>query len=81
MKIGISLACFYPMHPEDTVERVSKLGFDTAELFINTFSELDDGYIDTFKKLCDNNNINIYSIHPFTSALENYLFFSPYDRG
>lgn len=80
MKIGISLACFYPMHPEDTVERVSKLGFDTAELFINTFSELDDGYIDAFKKLCDNNNINIYSIHPFTSALENYLFFSPYDR-
>lgn len=80
MKIGISLACFYPEHPENTVERVSKLGFDTAELFINTFSELNEEYIHSFKELCDKNGLKIYSIHPFTSAIESYLFFSPYDR-
>ena len=80
MKIGISLACFYPEHPEDTIKRVTSLGFDTAELFINTVSELEDKYIEFFKNQCDKYGLKIYSVHPFTSALENYMFFSPYDR-
>lgn len=80
MEIGLSLACFYPNHPEDVVSRTSALGFKTAELFINTYSELSDEYIDNFKNICDKNGIKIYSVHPFTSAIENYMFFSPYDR-
>lgn len=80
MKIGISLACFYPEHPEDTIEYATSLGFDTAELFINTYSELSTDYLTLFKKKCDDAGLKIYSIHPFTSAIENYLFFSHYDR-
>ena len=80
MKIGISLACYYPMHPEDTIERIAKLGFDTVEFFVNTFSELSDDYVSALKEKCDKYNLKVYSIHPFTSALENYLFFSQYDR-
>jgi len=80
MVIGISLACFYPEHPEDVVDRVCDLGFKTAELFLNTFSELDVSYIKSFADICDKRGLSIYSIHPFTSALENYMFFSPYDR-
>lgn len=80
MKIGISLACFYPQHPEDTIKYAKDLGFDTAELFVNTISELDSGYISEFKQRCNAEGITIYSLHPFTSALENYMFFSPYDR-
>ena len=80
MNIGLSLASFYPLHPEDAVCKASNLGFKTAELFINTISELDDDYINNFHKLCNKHGIEINSIHPFTSALEIYMFFSRYDR-
>lgn len=80
MKVGISLACFYPEHPEDVIDRVCDCGFEIAEFFLNTVSELDKDYISFFSKKCDKRGLEIYSIHPFTSALENYMFFSPYDR-
>lgn len=80
MEIGLSLACFYPQHPEETVTAARQLGFKTCELFVNTYSELSIGYISSFGRLCEKNGIEIYSLHPFTSALENYLFFSRYDR-
>lgn len=80
MRIGISLACFYPEHPEDVIDRVCDIGFDIGELFLNTVSELEDDYISNFAKRCEKRGLEIYSIHPFTSALENYMFFSPYDR-
>lgn len=80
MKVGISLACFYPEHPEEVVSKVSGLGFDLFELFVNTYSELDVSFIKKISKLCEKYDSHIYSLHPFTSALENYMFFSPYDR-
>ena len=80
MKIGLSLASFYPRHPEDVVPVAHDLGFDTVELFINTYSELDPKYIRTVSVLCEKYGITVYSVHPFTSALENYMFFSRYDR-
>lgn len=80
MEIGISLACFYPEHPEDVIDRVCDMGFNTAEIFLNTFSELDESYIKSVADKCEKRGLNIYSVHPFTSALENYMFFSPYDR-
>ena len=80
MEVGISLACFYPEHPEDVIEKAKSLGFKTAELFINTYSELSDEYIESFKYKCNSSGVQIYSLHPFTSAIENYMFFSPYDR-
>lgn len=80
MKIGISLACFYPEHPENTINTARSLGFNIAELFVNTISELDTSYIGDFSAACERAGLEIYSLHPFTSALENYIFFSRYDR-
>ncbi len=80
METGISLACFYPEHPEDVIDRVCDMGFKTAEIFLNTYSELDDSYIKSVANRCEKRGLSIYSLHPFTSALENYMFFSPYDR-
>lgn len=80
MEIGISLACFYPEHPEEVIAKVSDMGFKVCELFLNTISELDNEYITSFSKSCEKYDLKIYSVHPFTSALENYMFFSPYDR-
>ncbi len=80
MEIGISLACFYPEHPEEVVSKVADMGFKIAELFLNTISEMEYGYINSILKECEKRDLKIYSVHPFTSALENYMFFSPYDR-
>lgn len=80
MKVGLSLACFYPSHPEEVIGTAKELGFDVCELFINTYSELSVDYIRAFRRKCDKAGLRIQSVHPFTSAIENYIFFSRYDR-
>lgn len=80
MEIGMSLACFYPLEPEKAVAIARDLGIKTCEIFLNTFSELEEGYLLDLRKKCDEAGLSVYSIHPFTSAIENYFFFSPYPR-
>ncbi len=80
MEIGMSLACFYPMEPEHALVQAAKLNIGVCEIFLNTFSELDEKYLIALRKDCDRYGIRVHSIHPFTSFLENYLFFSPYPR-
>lgn len=80
MEIGMSLACFYPMEPERAVEEAAALGIHTCEIFLNTYSELEFDYLESLRSSCDRHGIQVYSVHPFTSFLENYLFFSPYPR-
>ena len=80
MEIGLSLDSFYPSHPEQTITLAKDLGFNVCELFINTYSELDTKYIIDFGKRCQKAGLRVHSVHPFTSAIENYMFFSRYDR-
>lgn len=80
MRVGLSLASFYPLEPEKAVPVAKSLDFSIAELFINTNYELSKPYLEMFKSQAMQNNLEIYSVHPFTSALENYLFFSVYPR-
>ena len=80
MEIGMSLGCFYPMEPEYAVLEAAKLNIGVCEVFLNTVSELDEAYLHTVREACDQNHIRIHSVHPFTSFLENYMFFSPYPR-
>lgn len=80
MEIGMSLACFYPMQPEHVVPEAAKLNIKVCEVFLNTFSELEERYIQELKHSCDLHGLHVHSIHPFTSSMENYLFFSPYPR-
>lgn len=80
MQVGMSLACFYPLEPEKAVSKAAEIGVDVCEIFLNTWSELDRTYLSALREACDQSGIRVYSIHPFTSALENYLFFSPYPR-
>lgn len=62
MEIGVSLACFYPRHPEDMIDTACGLGFGVSELFINTYSELQDDYI---RKLRKNRRLPGLRIIPF----------------
>lgn len=80
MEIGMSLACFYPMVPEDVIPKAAALEVKVCEIFLNTFSELKMSYINDLRKACDEQGIRVHSIHPFTSSMENYFFFSPYQR-
>lgn len=80
MEIGMSLACFYPLEPEKAVAEAAALNIRICEIFLNTFSELEENYLHELRGLCDRYDMRVYSLHPFTSFLENYLFFSPYPR-
>ena len=43
--IGISTGCYYPQLTEDIIKNIAETGVSVIELFINTHSEMSDGYI------------------------------------
>lgn len=76
MKIGVSTGCFYPQKPHIALEKIGGMGIECAEIFFNTHSELLKEYLYKLKQIKDKYNINVISIHPYTSAIETFLFFS-----
>ena len=80
MDVGMSLACYYPLEPENAALEAAKLNVRVCEVFLNTISELEVSYLYSLREICDRHNIKVHSIHPFTSFLENYMFFAPYPR-
>ena len=80
MSLGISTACLYPMVTEKALETMITLGFRTFEIFINSYSELEKGYIRELKKMIDDSQSRVKSLHPFTSGFESFLLFSGYQR-
>ncbi len=79
MNYGISTGCFFPNTPLTALKEIAKLKVTHCEIFFNTESELKKPYLNKLKKIADENNINIVSIHPYTSAIETFLFFSKYE--
>lgn len=80
MDIGISSAVFYPMETEKAVDTIINLGFKRIELFINSESEYSDIYINELSNKLTENNVEVVSVHPYTSVIEAMLFFSGYKR-
>ncbi|MBQ3928619.1 MAG: sugar phosphate isomerase/epimerase [Clostridia bacterium] len=80
MKIGISTGCLYPMLTEDCICELLQWGFDSIEIFFNTFSELEEPYLAQLKDMLDRHGAVVRSIHPFTSSYESFLLFSAYER-
>lgn len=75
MRIGISTADFYPdTNTEDTAEKIKKLGFSLAEVFLNSESEYESDFIGRLKDSFDKNEVKIYSVHGFSSSFEPFLF-------
>ena len=79
MKLGISTACLYPMETERAFKTLLGLDFEVFEIFFNSFSELEDNFIDCLKNM-NKANRRIKSIHPFTAGFESFLLFSSYYR-
>ena len=70
MKIGVSTGCLYPELTEKSLALLTEGGFDLFEIFFNTYSELQDGFLNNLSDLCRVNNSEIVSLHPFTSVFE-----------
>lgn len=80
MKIGISTAIFYPhKYTEESIDIVKNIGFDTGEIFLNSFSEYSEEYCKTLREKLDKINFKPVSIHAFGSMFEPFLF-DKYDR-
>ena len=80
MRVGASTACFFPLETEKALANVLDLGFNDIEIFFNTTSELEDGFVKELKKNADENDAKILSVHPFSSALESNCIFAEYER-
>lgn len=80
MKIGVSTACLYPQKLETSVELLGKMGIETIEVFVNTFSEMEPAFLKKLKDILSYYNMSVHSCHPFTSELEPIMFFSEYER-
>ncbi len=79
MNIGISTGCFYPEKTKKSLIKVAESGAKYTEIFFNTDSELDENYVRELRKIADENKIKVLSIHPYTSAIETFMFFSKND--
>ncbi len=79
MKIGVSSGCFYPQNTLQCLESVAQTGAKYTEIFFNTDSELEEEYLYKLKNIADENDIQVISVHPFTSAIETFMFFARSD--
>ena len=80
-RTGISSACFYPMPIEDAFDIICrKLNYKACELFLNTKSETEAGFLKDMKSKADDNGIKIIAVHPFLSGYEHFMFFTEYER-
>jgi len=79
LKIGISTGCFFPQETLQALERAGKLGVKYLEIFFNTHSELKEEYLLKIKEITQKYGMQVVSIHPYTSAIESFMFFSKFD--
>lgn len=79
-RFGVSSSCFYPLETEKSLEKVGQYGFENTELFLNSFSEMNDSFVNEYLRIKDKYGINIVSLHPFQSFAESFYLFSNYER-
>ena len=79
MNIGVSTGCYFPQYTIDALKKVAEDGAKYTEIFFNTDSELDEKYVKQLKETADKNGIQVISVHPFTSAIETFMFWSKSD--
>lgn len=80
MEVGISTACFYPALVEDNIDRIAEMGGSCAEIFFNTFREMQEPFTNVLRERLESNLIRLVSVHPFTSLMEGIMLFSGYER-
>jgi len=79
-KVGISTASLYPMHTEQALLTVAELGTKNIEIFLNSSTELEGEIFSHIQDTVKQHELNILSVHPFSSPMETLFLFSSYDR-
>lgn len=80
MKIGLSSAVFYPdLLTEEAIGTISGLGFKCSELFLNSPYEYEESFVNRLVYEKEKYNMEINSVHAFSSSFEPYLF-DAYER-
>ncbi len=80
MKAGVSTACLYPRPLEDSLYDLAVNGVSCVEIFVNTHSELKQGYALEIADILKRFDAKCVSVHPFTCEIEPLMFFSEYER-
>lgn len=80
MRIGISSACLYPMLTEQAIELLGESGIKNTEVFINSTSELEHGFLRKLAEIKNRYGMNVVSVHPFSSVTEPFMIFAEYER-
>ena len=80
MNAGVSTACMYPRPLEESLYELAVNGIPNVEIFINTQSELKKGYAHSIANMLKRFEVKCCSVHPFTSEMEQLMFFSDYER-
>ncbi|MCL1903046.1 MAG: sugar phosphate isomerase/epimerase [Oscillospiraceae bacterium] len=80
MKIGISTASLYPLHTEEALLETARLPVKNVEIFLNSVSELEGEVFSCIRETVNKYEMNVISVHPFSSPMESLFLFSSYDR-
>lgn len=80
MKFGVSTACLYPENVEDAFRYFAEQGAENIEIFLNTFSEMEEDFIEMLAKIAGEYSVCVTSLHPFTSTVEPMMLFGDYPR-
>ncbi len=78
MQLGISTACLYPLETAQALEKIQIKSIPCTEIFLNTFSELEDSYIKKLGDISCRSGLKITALHPFSSPLETFFFATHY---
>lgn len=78
LRCGISTACFFPGDTVTSFRCLAEAGVPVAELFLNTFSELEQPTVNELLAIQKANGLAVSSFHPFTGAMEGFFFASRY---
>lgn len=80
MVVGASTSNFYPLPIEDALDTVLAAGFRNVEIFLNAPSEATLAFADALKERCDAVGAVVSAVHPYSSFMEPFFLFSPYQR-
>ena len=77
---GISTSCCYPEYTELTLKKLCERGVKHLEIFVNTHSETDAGYVKELSAILRANGSKCVSLHPFTCGIDTYMLYTGYER-
>lgn len=80
MTVGASTSNFYPAPLEDALDTVLAAGFRNVEIFLNAPSEVSPAFVDDLRRHCDTAGAVVSAVHPYSSFMEPFFLFSPYER-